>query len=378
MDKLKKVFSPGHSKDDETLYGDSQTKAHGSTTHPTSQQDSSKIGSVGGADNNNNTGGVVSQITNPDGNKYDEQRFDASRTTGNTSSTVPVTGGNVDPNAGMYTEPDAKKEHGVLRQILNPGGDKRDDVAYGSNAAVVGEGAHAGQSSTTGVAGAGSTHGSALPVASMMGAASTLPDRSVPGTTSDNHNAASLGSGTALGAGAGVGASSQYNQPQSNVLDRTHPLRDGTGAEADHINPVGAQGISSTQAAAPLQPNVVSTYGASGGGRGVDSHINPVGAPSTTHVPGDGYSTASRDASAVGGVGGTGLAGSSVAPASSGVGSHNDDSHLLRNTGIVGAAGLAGAGAGTAAYSHSNDHSRLGAGAQSLGAPAPGYIHRTT
>jgi hypothetical protein len=91
----------------------------------------------------------MSQITNPDGNKYDEQRFD------DTSRTVAP--GAVDPNTRLETEPEQKKEHGILRQILNPGGNKRDEVAYGDNARVAHqkspEELRAGKSSAAGVAG---------------------------------------------------------------------------------------------------------------------------------------------------------------------------------------------------------------------------------
>jgi hypothetical protein len=34
----------------------------------------------------------------------------------------------------LYTSPNAPKEHNVLRQILNPGGHKVDNVAFGNNA----------------------------------------------------------------------------------------------------------------------------------------------------------------------------------------------------------------------------------------------------
>lgn len=45
----------------------------------------------------------------------------------------------MDPNARLETDGDKKESGGVLRQILNPSGKKRDDVAYGENAHTTGD-----------------------------------------------------------------------------------------------------------------------------------------------------------------------------------------------------------------------------------------------
>lgn len=45
--------------------------------------------------------------------------------------------GGVDPNATLVTDTD-KKDHTILRQIFNPSGNKRDDVAFGTTAQVTG------------------------------------------------------------------------------------------------------------------------------------------------------------------------------------------------------------------------------------------------
>lgn len=99
------------------------------------------------------------------GHKYDEQRFGETATTARTEhgsgqrgigeklypdraegenpAHYPGLGntgaaGTVDPNAKLETEPN-QKDHTVLRQILNPSGNKRDDVAFGTTAHSAGD-----------------------------------------------------------------------------------------------------------------------------------------------------------------------------------------------------------------------------------------------
>jgi len=92
-------------------------------------------------------------------------------------------------------------------------------------------------------------------------------------------------------------------------LDRSHPLRDGSGSATGHINPVGAPGASINQHAA--QTESIGLANVSDGSRTADNHINPVGAPSTTNATlpvrsgaaattGLGASSQSRDQSSLG------------------------------------------------------------------------------
>ncbi|GAB7348838.1 hypothetical protein MBLNU459_g7547t1 [Dothideomycetes sp. NU459] len=76
MDKLKKIFSPGHSHDDETLYGSgnqaqSQSQSHttGKTTGEESYLNSDPLYA------NSADAGVKRQILNPGNEKYDETSF---------------------------------------------------------------------------------------------------------------------------------------------------------------------------------------------------------------------------------------------------------------------------------------------------------------
>lgn len=109
MEKIKKVFSPGSKKDDEVMYGDPETRRQESLSN-TSGQEPPKLYPVDGASGQKESGGVLGQITNPGGNKYDEQRYGTTATS------------NPDPNK-LHTDPSAKKDHSVMNQILNPGGE---------------------------------------------------------------------------------------------------------------------------------------------------------------------------------------------------------------------------------------------------------------
>lgn len=109
MDKIKKVLSPGSSKDDEVLYGSAEDRRKENLSH-TEQQTPAKLYPVEGAAGKTDSGGVLRQITNPDGNKYDETRYGATATS------------DPDPNK-LHTDPHSTKDHTVLNQVLNPGGE---------------------------------------------------------------------------------------------------------------------------------------------------------------------------------------------------------------------------------------------------------------
>jgi hypothetical protein len=207
------------------------------------------------------------------------------------------------------------------------------------------------------------------------------------------------------GAAAGTGTS---------VLDRSHPLRDVTGSDVHHINPVGAPSVHPTSEA---DPNIVSTYGTSSTDRRVDGQASSASAPISSKVTGADSSLGNREAVAIGSVGAAGLvggaaashhqgektsaqtvharsnpiqgsgAGSATTPATIGLNSSIDNSNFGRDTGAVGAAGLAGTGAGAATthsgtqsglgHSHSVNHPR-GQSVDCDGKPVPGYVHHTS
>jgi hypothetical protein len=87
--------------------------------------------------------------------------------------------------------------------------------------------------------------------------------------------------------GVGTSTAPKYNEPQDDVLDRSHPLRDGSGAAAGHINPVGAPEASISEYTSQSESIGHSSARTSdvGNAAGVTgSHINPIGAPSTTNA----------------------------------------------------------------------------------------------
>jgi hypothetical protein len=154
----------------------------------------------------------------------------------------------------------------------------------------------------------------------------------------------------------------------------------------------------------------VSTFGTSGSGgqdHSVGSHINPVGAPSTT---GAGSSHAGRDAAILGGAGGAGLIGgaaatryadnsgtadrslplgsnssATTAPAPTGLSSYNDSSSFGRDNGLVGSTGLVGTGTATTSTVGNSGRGRTvspshpqGQQLDCDGNPVRGYVHHTS
>ncbi|KAH9822064.1 hypothetical protein Tdes44962_MAKER10289, partial [Teratosphaeria destructans] len=178
MEKIKNVFRPGHEKDDNVMYGTPESKnAHGlggshegamaahpgvnpsdpgdsraapnrsqhiaqpasSTQHMSSTQPdySTQTSGVEPRDRpgglTGTAGGVTGQIFNPHGDKYDEARFPSSTSTADPESQASYT--QQLAKEQLRTDPGVeKRNHGILRQILNPNGEKYDETAYGTTA----------------------------------------------------------------------------------------------------------------------------------------------------------------------------------------------------------------------------------------------------
>lgn len=93
------------------MYGDSEARRKESIANTSGQQQPAKLYPVEGAAGQKESGGILNQITNPDGAKYDERRFETSATS------------EPDPNK-LHTDPASKDRSGsVIGQILNPGGE---------------------------------------------------------------------------------------------------------------------------------------------------------------------------------------------------------------------------------------------------------------
>ncbi|KAK6438623.1 hypothetical protein LTR95_005178 [Oleoguttula sp. CCFEE 5521] len=150
MDKLKKILSPGSKHDDDVLYKDGANVAPG-----TVGEKHAETGLSGGAPSTLQTksgteekdSGVLRQIANPEGAKHDNLAYGSTATvqsgSGSGSSGIPSstagTLGKGDNAEYLQTKPEAeKKDHGILRQIMNPSGNKYDDVAHGQTATVGG------------------------------------------------------------------------------------------------------------------------------------------------------------------------------------------------------------------------------------------------
>ncbi|KAK0946907.1 hypothetical protein LTR29_001776 [Friedmanniomyces endolithicus] len=119
MDKLKKMFSPGADKDDGVMYG--TPEPHNIHEDGTSGQ------GPRGADPNypqQNPSGALTRGDMPEAG-YASQSQGLSSGEGRGDG-LP---------AQLQTDPNVeKKDHGILRQIINPGGDKHDEMRYGTTA----------------------------------------------------------------------------------------------------------------------------------------------------------------------------------------------------------------------------------------------------
>ncbi|KAK4574950.1 hypothetical protein LTR86_000800 [Recurvomyces mirabilis] len=147
MEKIKSILKPGGSHHDEARYAKPESSSGAGTTGVGSSGiGSSGSGSSAAAQNPGHVNlpdqvrtdpgeekkesGILRQILNPGGEKYDEQAY------GTTAHAVD------DPNAPKLGSGSALQTHpvhetdskDVSRQILNPGGEKYDPVRYGSTA----------------------------------------------------------------------------------------------------------------------------------------------------------------------------------------------------------------------------------------------------
>jgi len=141
---LRQILNPGGEKYDEVAYGETAT-----TADPAKSVDPTALVTDAGVEKSEH--GIARQLLDPSGAKYDELKYGTTAHAGSDigvastgSDALPI----VDPNATLETNPGEKKhEHGILRQIFNPGGAKYDHVAFGSTAHVVDSPA---QATTTG------------------------------------------------------------------------------------------------------------------------------------------------------------------------------------------------------------------------------------
>ncbi|KAK4899805.1 hypothetical protein LTR27_003071 [Elasticomyces elasticus] len=135
MDKIKAIFKSDHGEHNEPTSSSSQGLSGGSSS------------TTGGApaqlqtnpDVEKNDHGVLRQILNPGGDKHDDMRYGTTATSDkpldmSTTGTKDIGGIG---SSRIESQPDAEDSRGVARQVLNPGGDKHDDMRYGETGSTV-------------------------------------------------------------------------------------------------------------------------------------------------------------------------------------------------------------------------------------------------
>ncbi|EME47825.1 hypothetical protein DOTSEDRAFT_69679 [Dothistroma septosporum NZE10] len=272
MDQIKKVFSPGSSKDDEVLYGDAETRrtASAAKTHDSQPPQLYSTEATQGKE----SGGVLRQIMNPGGEKYDEyhgttattasptqdprqlstteegqkdstitqqilnpnrEKYDEQRF-GSTATTTDAPAGHaapqvVSPDAQLQTEK-GQKDHSILRQILNPHGDKYDAEGFGSTAHVVGQGSDTNGSSSGAGIGSSTTQG--------------IPDRSAT-TGTDSHLGRDAAVAGGLGAAGGAGMyAATHDRDHSTATD------DFGATKRDYVGPTTTTNTTTTTTSQPI------------------------------------------------------------------------------------------------------------------------------
>ncbi|KXT07204.1 hypothetical protein AC578_2320 [Pseudocercospora eumusae] len=403
MDKLKKVFSPGAPKDDEVLYGDpearrasagKQPEQQPETLHPTEQADKKDKGILrqimnpGGdkyddqrygttattdepdpnklqTDSDQKDYSIMRQLKNPAGHKYDEQAYGiTAATAGDRKSSVPTTTtqGTIDPNEKLETNKD-QKEHSILRQIINPHGKKYDNEGYGQTAH------EAGQSSSGQKAAAAAVEDdSSKPLPLMRPDQNLVADKQVESSRAEptqsqtqsnlGRDAAIAGGASAVGGGAAYAATRDRDEANraNTTSGGTSSVQDQTGRGFGYDQ--SAQSASATAPAAPStagQPAALSAIGR-------DSQIGTSVQDQTGR--GFGYDQSAQSASAT----------APAAPSTTGqpaalsaLGRENptntqtsDSSHLGRDAAIAGGVGAMGAG-GAYAATRDRNHKEDGA-----------------
>ncbi|KAM0713834.1 hypothetical protein Q7P37_010796 [Cladosporium fusiforme] len=126
MQKLKKVFSPGSDKDDELMYGNPRESADKGSAQSPSELGYAPNRSTGSPTQDKDHG-ISRQITNPDGDKYDEQRHGKP-----TTSTEPQASKVPEDREAALASNTGREDASVKRQVLDPTGNKRDETGYGA------------------------------------------------------------------------------------------------------------------------------------------------------------------------------------------------------------------------------------------------------
>ncbi|OQO05821.1 hypothetical protein B0A48_09916 [Cryoendolithus antarcticus] len=307
MDKLKKILR----HDDDVLYKDGANVAPG-----TVGEEHAEGGLSGGAPSTLQTksgteeqdSGILRQIANPEGAKHDDLAYGSTATVQSGSSTgasgIPSstagTLGTGDNAEYLQTKPEAeKKDHGILRQIMDPSGNKYDDVAHGQTATVGGASSELPTRSagTSALPSSSMTTGTPIgqPLRPQLSAenASTASIKSgvrgpyaddqadttsATGATNDSH----LGRDTALGGAgaAGVASAVMGAEKHHSNTGNENVAPSSTGERAFPLSGGATTGSTTQSSSNPL------TSGISSSGLGHGSSLTHPSSTSTTTAPG--------------------------------------------------------------------------------------------
>ncbi|KAI5367845.1 hypothetical protein Slin15195_G029780 [Septoria linicola] len=263
MDQIKKVFSPGSTKDDELMYGSEQSRLQNVADNEAKKDSSTLYPTDGQAGQEKESGGVLRQIVNPGGKKYDEQALGTTATTERPGQTE----GLADSRTGAQAAQDQSGAHGAGRDvgtasvvnrahdndpnkgdtILASTGTTSSSRPLGDSNLTSGSSLGHGQPSTSSTSGALAGTNS-----SRTGGITDPSDQTFSSgqTGSESHLGRDAGiTGGLAAAGAGAGAYGARSHNESNLsstagastsqplVERSHPLTSGT--THGHINPVG-------------------------------------------------------------------------------------------------------------------------------------------
>ncbi|QIW96179.1 hypothetical protein AMS68_001697 [Peltaster fructicola] len=319
MDKLKNILSPGKNKDDEVLYNQgsstAQTDAGSGSYNAGVPHGTSEAPQLHTLPQDQKEHGVMRQILNPGGEKYDITAH------GGSSATTDARHASVAHEQSGTNQP---KEHGILRQIFNPGNEKYDPALYqgsddvlatnpaegeripgslatGSSAQHIQSGEQASKSG--GVLrqilnpGGDKYDGQGFDPTGTVGSGSSTnaPTSGSTAPTHDSHTARDVAGAGAVGAGAGAlahheaGRDRAYDQTtsgRSGALDsttgttttsRTAPQHTTTTTTTTSYNQAPAGSTSGYGATGQSTSNAPSTHGTGHAGRDASYTVGAVG-----------------------------------------------------------------------------------------------------
>jgi len=136
MEKIKNILSSGHHNDEEVSHSSHTSSSQPAMTTSHAHQNANLLETDPEAKKHEH--GVLRQLTNPGGDKYDQQGYGITAHSAGDHNAAPYKAPVLEDNTILRTDEEQKKhEHSILRQIINPGGVKYDQEGYGTTAHAV-------------------------------------------------------------------------------------------------------------------------------------------------------------------------------------------------------------------------------------------------